>query len=192
MQGLTLQHLSERTKLSPRMLAHIEDGNFAALPAGLQGRAHIRNYALALGLDADEIVAAVGDRVPVEQDPLDALRARARQRFVADHPLAASVLTSASAATWRRAGAVAIDAALLAGGSALMFVVTAWLTSVDLESLWRHARWPLAVSSLLTMVLYVTVSHSLGGRSAGMAVADWLSRALVHRHPQPEARGHAN
>jgi hypothetical protein len=198
MRGLTLEHVAELTRLSPRVLAKIEVGDFSALPAGLQGRGHLRAYARAVGVDAEEIIATLGDRLPAEPDPLDALRARVRRQFAADHPLTASLQTSFESVerrarqiagssqltpgSWRHvrrhAAAALIDAAILVGTSVLMLAPAAWLTGSSLEALWRAARWPLALSWLLTVVLYFTVAQTLGGRSTGTALAVWLARAL--------------
>jgi transcriptional regulator with XRE-family HTH domain len=210
MRGLTLEQVAELTRLSPRVLAKIEVGDFSALPAGLQGRGHLRAYARAVGVDAEEIIATLGDRLPAEPDALDALRARVRRQFAADHPLTASFQESLESlerrarhvarrsrlgrGSWlhvrRHVAAAVIDAAILAGVSAMMLGPAAWLTGSGLDELWRAARWPLAVSWLLTVALYFTVSQTLGGRSTGTALAVWLARALRQAHAA--ARWHAS
>jgi Helix-turn-helix domain len=210
MRGLTLQQVSELTKLSPRVLSRIEVGDFASLPAGLQGRAHLRAYARAVGVDPEEMIATLRERVPAEPDPLDAMRARVRRQFAADFPLTASLRDGAESVgrraahvgrraladrgkDWhlgRRVGAAFIDTGIVAGGGALMVVLSAWLTDSRIDDLWRGARGPIVASCALAMVLYLTVSHSLGGRSTGTAIAAWLAQAL-DRHAHPAARGHA-
>lgn len=212
MRGLTLERVAELTKLSPRILSQIESGDFSALPAGLQGRAHVRAYARAVGVDPEEIVAALGERVPVEPDPLEALRQRERRRFATDHPLTASLndgvasfrrraeavgrrvrsMRGAGSLLRRHASGALIDAAILAGVTAVMLTLTTWLTNSGVDVLWRAARWPFAVSWALTVVLYFSVSQILGGRSIGTTAAGWLARALEHRHAQSAARGHAS
>jgi transcriptional regulator with XRE-family HTH domain len=211
MRGLTLQQVSELTKLSPRVLSRIETGDFSALPAGLQGRAHLRAYARAVGVDAEEIIAALRDRVPVEPDPLEALRTRVRRQFAADYPLTASLRDGAESLgrraaqvgslaladrrkdrhLGRRVGAALIDAGIVAGAGTLMLVLSAWLTNSRVDDLWRAAREPIVASCLLAMVLYFTLSRSLGGRSTGTAIAIWIAHALAHRHAHSAARGHA-
>jgi transcriptional regulator with XRE-family HTH domain len=212
MRGLSLQQVAEHTKLSPRVLWHIEHGDFAALPAGLPGRAHVRAYARAVGLDPEEMVAALGDRVPPAPDPLEALRAQVRQRFAARHPHAAwlqervdavrrrtvGVLRvsvagrGAVAHTWQHAVSIAIDAAMLIAISIGTLVVAAWLTGARVFELLHAARWPLAVSCGLATTLYFVIARSLGGRSTGTVIAAWLTRALEHRHAASAARGHAS
>lgn len=211
MRGLSLQQVAEHTKLSPQVLWHIEHGDFAALPAGLHGRAHVRAYARAVGLDPEEMIGAFRDRVPSAPDPLEALRARVRQQFAARHPHAAwlqdrvdavrrrtvGVLRvsvagrRAPAHTWQHAVSMAIDTAMLVAISAATLVVTAWLTGAPVFELLHTARWPLAVSCGLTTTLYVVVARGLGGRSTGAVMAAWLARTLEHRHAGSAARGHA-
>jgi transcriptional regulator with XRE-family HTH domain len=208
MRGLTLEQVAELTRVSPRVLRRIETGDFAALPAGIQGRAHLRAYARAVGLDPDEIVATMGDQLPVEPDPLEALRERERRRFAADHPLTASLVEgseslyrAADGATrralsvrrmpahlGRRAAAALIDAGILSGMGGLTVVLTAGLTHSSVEELWRAARWPLVVSCGLMVAFYFSLSKSLGGRSTGAAVVAWLAQVIEHRHAQSAAR----
>lgn len=208
MRGLTVDEVAAFTRLSSRVLRHIEAGDFAALPAGLQGRAHLRAYARAVGLDPEEVVATLGDRVPAEPDPLDALRARERRRFAADHPLAAlltvhvealgrraegvtlRILSAPGRGTHlgRRLGGALIDAGILAGVIGVTLAVAAGLTHSTIDDLWRAARWPLTLSCGLMVAFYFSLSQSLGGRSTGTAVANWLAHAIEHRHAQSAAR----
>jgi cytoskeleton protein RodZ len=51
-QNLTLQQLSESTKIGTRMLQAIEAGEFQKLPGGVFTRSFIKQYGAALGLDA--------------------------------------------------------------------------------------------------------------------------------------------
>lgn len=57
--GLSLADIAARTRIPERHLTSIEQGDFAALPARTYAVGFSRTYARALGLDAEEIVAAV-------------------------------------------------------------------------------------------------------------------------------------
>jgi transcriptional regulator with XRE-family HTH domain len=212
MRGLTLEQVAELTRVSPQMLRRIEAGDLAALPAGIHGRAHLRAYARAVGVDPDEIIAMLGDQVPLEPDPLEALRERERRRFATDHPLTASLVEgseslyrAADGATrralstrrtpahlGRRAAAALIDAGILSGMGGLTVVLAAGLTHSSVDELWRAARWPLVVSCGLMVTFYFTLSQSLGGRSTGAALVAWLTQVIQHRHAQAAARRHAS
>jgi cytoskeletal protein RodZ len=57
--GLSLADIAARTRIPERHLTSIEQGDFAALPARTYAVGFSRTYARALGLDSEEIVAAV-------------------------------------------------------------------------------------------------------------------------------------
>jgi transcriptional regulator with XRE-family HTH domain len=200
-RGLTLQQVAALTKLSPHVLRSIELGDFGALPSGVQGRAHIRAYAHAVGLDPDEVLKGLADRLPAEHDPIAAWRARQRERFDADHPVAAMVRSRAEA--WQRRAMVvvtaprrpvgppgplryvaagAVDGTILGLFGGIMLIASAWITRTDLPEVWRAGRWPLLVSGGSMAVLYGVLSQGLGRRTPGAAITEWLRRKWRLRH----------
>jgi len=86
-QGLTLEQVSGRTKVSVAHFAGLERGDISRWPTGIFGRAFVRGYASAVGLDPEELVAAFAriypespdghrvapppDRSPKETEPAD-------------------------------------------------------------------------------------------------------------------------
>ena len=56
-RGISLKDIAERTKISASLLAAIERGDCSRWPAGIYSRAWVREYAAAIGLDADQIAA---------------------------------------------------------------------------------------------------------------------------------------
>jgi transcriptional regulator with XRE-family HTH domain len=194
-RGLTLQDVASVTKLSPRVLRKIELGEFEALPAGLMGRAHVRAYARAVGLDPEEVLRGLADRLPAAVDPVVALRTRAAERFAEDHPTAAALQAQATSlgrraralasdATRRRSrlltptrtvAAAAVDGLVLAASGGSMVLASTWITRTDLRGLWSAARWPLIVSCGLMAVLYAALSQRLGGRTPGAVVVDLVT-----------------
>jgi transcriptional regulator with XRE-family HTH domain len=201
-RGLTLQDVAERTKLSPRMLAKIEKSEFGALPPGIQGRAHIRAYARAVGLDPDEVVRGLADRLPADPDTVGALRARERERFADDHPVAAALRDRAeglqrTAVDLARSGpspapklgpgpyalAGAIDAAIVALFVGVMLVGATATTGTDVGSVWRDAPGPFVLSCGLMAGVYFTASRWLGGRTPGAVIARRLSRSRASHDP---------
>ena len=197
------------TKLSPRVLHKIEMGEFAALPPGVIGRAHVRAYARAVGLDPDEVLRGLADLLPEVADPMQALRARARQRFAEDHPVAAALgargavwhrraldLARAAprwraAAPWWYVAAGAVDGVILGLSAGVSLVASSWITSTEVPGVWRAARWPFVVYSVLVTTLYGVVSTQLGRRTPGAAIVDQLGRAIQQRRTGPRgARWH--
>jgi cytoskeleton protein RodZ len=57
MRGVTLEEISEATKISMRFLQAVESENFAKLPGGIFTRSFIRTYARYLGLDEESVLA---------------------------------------------------------------------------------------------------------------------------------------
>jgi transcriptional regulator with XRE-family HTH domain len=194
-RGLTLQDVASVTKLSPRVLRNIELGEFEALPAGLMGRAHVRAYARAVGLDPEEVLRGLIDRLPEAADPVQALRMRAAARFAEDYPTTAALQAQAaglarrarglaSDATRRRpwfvaptrtVAAAAVDGLVLAASGGSMVLASTWITRTDLRGLWSAARWPLIVSCGLMAVLYAALSQRFGGRTPGAVVVDLVT-----------------
>lgn len=56
-QGITLNQVSEATKISTRYLRAIENGEYDAIPGDVYLKGFIRNYANILGLDGEQMVA---------------------------------------------------------------------------------------------------------------------------------------
>ena len=75
-KGWSLDELSRRAGLRTRTIELIDRGQFAELPAGLYCRSSIRSYAVAVGLDAEEIIEALRPLLPTAGDPLDGLARR--------------------------------------------------------------------------------------------------------------------
>jgi cytoskeleton protein RodZ len=78
-QGLTLDDIALRTKISVRSLEAIEADGFDRLPGVVFVRNFVRLYAIDLGLDPEELVAAL-PRVDVDSAPLPNPPARAGRR----------------------------------------------------------------------------------------------------------------
>jgi cytoskeletal protein RodZ len=82
-RGISLKDLAHTTKISASLLAGMERGDCSRWPGGIYSRAWVREYASAIGLDAEQIAArftscfasvAFPDGTPEE---LEAARARA-------------------------------------------------------------------------------------------------------------------
>jgi cytoskeletal protein RodZ len=55
-RGISLQQISEATKIGVRSLEAIERGDFRKLPGGIYTTSYIRQYASAIDYDADAIL----------------------------------------------------------------------------------------------------------------------------------------
>nr|WP_209122321.1 RodZ domain-containing protein [Alkalihalobacillus sp. BA299] len=61
---INLDDLQKTTKIQKRYLLAIEEGNFDALPGKFYARAFVKNYAEAVGLDAEQILQEFGNELP--------------------------------------------------------------------------------------------------------------------------------
>ena len=56
-RGISLKEVADRTKISASLLAGIERGDCSRWPGGIYSRAWVREYASAIGLDAEQVAA---------------------------------------------------------------------------------------------------------------------------------------
>ncbi|MDQ3486727.1 MAG: helix-turn-helix domain-containing protein [Acidobacteriota bacterium] len=56
-RGISLKELAHRTKISASLLAGMERGDCSRWPGGIYSRAWVREYASAIGLDAEQVAA---------------------------------------------------------------------------------------------------------------------------------------
>ena len=68
--GLSLDKLSENTRVSRTLLQALEEANLSALPSRPFAIGHVRSYALALGLDGDAAAARFKTETPDYAEPL--------------------------------------------------------------------------------------------------------------------------
>src|SRR5574339_184150 len=100
-RGLTIDDIGRKTGARKALLHLIDDGAFERLPAGLYGRAAVRAYATAVGIDPAAALAAVAAELPRGEDPLDGLaRVRGLARRAASRPLTDAGLQG----TWHMGG----------------------------------------------------------------------------------------
>ena len=112
MRGVTLDEISESTKIARRHLEALENEDFGSLPGGVFNKGFVRAYARFIGIDEDQAVAdyvAAGNEAPPPEDrfPLEIHEKPDRQLNPRSSslPLIASVvalvLVVAGSAMWR-------------------------------------------------------------------------------------------
>lgn len=67
-KGLSLEDIQKMTKIQPRYLKAIENGEFSLLPGNFYARAFIKEYASAVGLDSNELLQAYSHELPTVED----------------------------------------------------------------------------------------------------------------------------
>lgn len=101
-RGLTIEAAAERLKLNAALVLAMEEDRLALLGAPVFARGHVRNYAVLLGLPADEILAAFGSGEVPEPSflPVMGLRPRIRDHARWAWPIAAVLLAIAVVAAF--------------------------------------------------------------------------------------------
>jgi cytoskeletal protein RodZ len=67
-RGLSLEQISQSTKISVRALQAIEEGEFKKLPGGIYNTSYIRQYARAIEFDESEILSYYHSRTDVQPE----------------------------------------------------------------------------------------------------------------------------
>lgn len=79
---MSLDEIQEQTKIRKRYLEALEEGDYDVLPGKFYVRAFIKNYAEAIGLDADEVLKYYHDDIPnLERKVEEVIPARKPQRI---------------------------------------------------------------------------------------------------------------
>ena len=179
-RGLTLTAIARDRGVREQNLELIERNAFEDLPTGLYGRAAVRAYASAVGVDPDAAVADVADRLRAPEDPIDglarvrgidrprapspwrglagALRAKAdpRPEVPAIHVAPSVARPVRLPVSWRTPAAALIDSVLLIGIDAALLALTALVAGVRPSDI-LHAALPamIVVFALIAGVYFV-------------------------------------
>ena len=190
-RGMGLSQLAARTLLSGPIVEKIDEGRFAELPGGLYARSYIRAFASAVGLDPEEAVRELAERLPPAQDPFPALRESARLSDPAwvtalnDLVPSATKWLAANTAGWtgmtRRTVAASIDATVLLTLLAVLIQVTAWTCGVHPHALLESASGALAAVWGIVVILYFVMLGGIGGKTPGA----FLSQMPIAEEPAP-------
>jgi len=139
-----LPALAARIGVRQEHLRAIEDGRFGDLPAGIYGRAAVRSFASAMGLDGAAVLAECEALLAPLEEPIAGL---ARVRGIRERP--ASVVRTVSCdqggeapgdspfAGWRALAAAALDACVIATLLLLVIVVAMTVLTAPPSALGR-------------------------------------------------------
>ncbi len=199
-RGLSLEQMSEQTKVGVAHYAALEAGDLSRWPSGIFRRAFVRSYATAVGLDPDEVLAAFRRIFP---DPADGPRVAARMAAEAtlrEEALAAAqegresidelpVLRLALEPPRREHGFDWLKAATPRIASALVDVCLAIIPAA-LASLMFGPAWFLRTAVVVSLLGHL-VYYSLMGSTPGNWVlaklppelSEKLGRVAVRRRP---------
>jgi transcriptional regulator with XRE-family HTH domain len=173
-RGVTLKQLAAETKLSVELWESLEENDLSRWPKRVFARSYIRDYALRVGLDADEVVNEFCRLFPEWGDRRAERVIREKAQIIAHELEWEDLPTPQRRATDRpdspgffarnsvRLVAVALDVPAMLG---LGFGAT----------LLGFGYWP---STAVAAVTYSVVATAFLGRSFGLVAAEWIIRTL--------------
>jgi transcriptional regulator with XRE-family HTH domain len=176
-RGVTLKQLAEETKLSVELWASLEENDLTRWPKRVFARSYVRDYALRVGLDADEVVNDFCRLFPEWGDRRAERVIREKAEIIA-HDLEWEDLP---APQQRRATDRALSHApgLLARHRARIIGVALDLqVTLGAGLAGRLLGLDYWVTTAVAAVAYSTLATMFLGRSLGIAAAEWLLRTL--------------
>jgi helix-turn-helix protein len=180
-RGEDVAALAARTGLRVSHICAIEEGRFGDLPRGIYGRAAIRSFAAAYGLDADAVLADCEALLPRMEDPIGAL---ARMRGIvrtAEQTAAAPRLNASVDPRLRPFAAATVDGAVTGVILLVVSVGAALLARVSVAALSSSA-----VALFLTGLILGAVYYIWFGGLSGTTFGEYaVGPAPLRRDPRP-------
>ena len=179
---LELRDLETRTRISPAMLRHMDEGEFHRLPAGIYARSWVRTVAVAVGLDPAETLRELEHALPKAAES-PAGEARSTDHGPNGPPSSdggrgslpqpqrpAAGFVAPLIDRWRRSAVAVLDGIFLAGISIAIWMLTAAAAGVNPGALGPAGA--LAVTALTAALgaAYFVLFAGIGGRTPGAAL----------------------
>lgn len=176
-KGVTLKQLSLETKLSVELWEGLEENDLSRWPKRVFARSYVRDYALRVGLDADEVVNEFCRLFP-EWGDRRAERVLREKAQIISHDLDWEDLPAPR--NRRASDRVTIPAASFFTrhrtrviGAALDLTAVVWLTFCAVLAGFEF--WP---SMAIVAVAHYALGSVLVGRSFGLLASDWICKTL--------------
>ena len=191
-RGEDIPTIARRVGVGPRLLIAIDEGRFGDLPGGLYARTALRLYAKGVALDPEEILAASGEWLPAEEDPVCALaRLQGLKPATAAAPMRARTPDAAAREEpipdgcpfppWRPLAAVAIDGFVIATLLLVAVAGTISMSGAGASSLGRSAA---PVFALLGLILGSSYFMCFGGVACATAGERLIGMRVGRRSPR--------
>ncbi len=114
-RNITLQEMSESTKIPQNCFKLLEDNDFANLPGGLYNKGYIRAYARFIGLDPEPLLKAYALAQQTQEPEASEHTSEVLQSLVPSHPEVADGSTGMHLRSWRRTWLLVPFAVILVG-----------------------------------------------------------------------------
>jgi transcriptional regulator with XRE-family HTH domain len=175
-KGITLEQIAAETKLGVELWAALEDNDLSRWPRQIYARSYVRDYALRIGLDADEVVNEFCRLFP-EWGDRRAERLIRKQAAIINHEFEWEDLPTKEQrrATDRTSGAPTVFWRYRARIIAAVFDLTVTLALAYSGALCGFAFW---YSLAFAAVTYNTVATLFSSRGFGPRVAESLIRVV--------------
>jgi transcriptional regulator with XRE-family HTH domain len=194
-RGISLDTIAVVTNVSIELWQGLERNDFSRWPTGIFARAFVRDYAKALGLDADEVVDEFCRLFPIGDRRAERL-IRAQAELIGHDPEYRDETRLIPGGVDRRGAARAAhdDARSrrmrfaprgVAAGIDLLFV---FMTASTVTLVTRASFWP---SLATTALIYYGVSTILAGTSPGSRLTELLQQRLPTLFAVQDRRAHA-
>lgn len=177
---LELRDLETRTRISPAMLRHMDEGEFHRLPAGIYARSWVRTVALAVGLDPADTLRELehvlpravdgpaGEAGPTHDGPKDPPPSDAGGGSLPRSPAVRFVAPLID--RWRRSATAVLDGIFLAGISIVMWMLAAAAAGVNPAALEPAGALAVMAIALAVGAAYFVLFAGIGGRTPGAAL----------------------
>ena len=183
-KGVTLKQLATETKLSVELWEDLEDNNLSRWPKRIFARSYVRDYALRVGLDADEVVNEFCRLFPEWGDRRAERVIREKAQIIA-HDLEWEDLPSPPN---RRSNDKVVAAApgfLVRNRTRIIGVGLDLSAMLGLGFAGRYLGFSYWPSAAVGAVSYSILATSIVGRSFGLVAAEWILKTL---RSMPSAR----
>ncbi len=179
-RGQSLDALAREIGVRRENLIAIEEGRFSDLPTGIYGRAAVKAFASAVGLDPVELLAACEPFLRQAEEPIEGLArirglARPKRPVRAQSPV--ETVDPRESPVWRPLAAAAVDALVIAGFLLVVVFSAALSLVVPISALDRSPAW----FALVGMVLgfgYFAWFGGLAGATVGERVVGLTASEL--------------
>lgn len=171
--GVSIESIALQTKISASLLRGLEKGDCARWPTGIYSRSYVRDYAVAVGLDPDDLAAQFSEVFLATAFPERAEQLGSKsQHPPRPDPLRLTFATDPAARTrlvWRRTALVLLDCLL-------MLVLATALRMTIVPSFW------------MALAGVALGCHVLALAAGGLGAAGLFARVFrAQPEPDPEA-----
>jgi hypothetical protein len=187
---ISLDEVVARTKLPRPIVDMIDQGRFAELPVGIYGRAYVRAFASAAGMDPADALASCSAYLSDAPDPLPGLREILREHTTPSlgDLIVERVRAWCERQPWQgpfgmpvaRYAAASVDALLLFVVNAMVLALIANACRVPADVLLRVAGSAVMVICGFTSIAYFVLLAGIAGQTPGMRLCA-LSAPAPHR-----------